>query len=355
MLGVRVSCKSVYAKTVDLQLDPDNGKLSGAIGGPTLLSSQHTLPSQEVVVADDHEGASMEGWLKRNILGADIVPGCLSLVFWRSWFFRLEHGPRRLSFYRSEAWQGHPHEGAFDLNYLVAVHVVPAKSGRLSVLVLTFSRKSEGPLSIGTPRIGQVGTSTEPVDMIRLAVPSAQEAASWQRHLVDSIELQLLDACEQCATSELAVDRATRISRHARIGAAEGHATIDLDRARRGSSDSTALMLAAQADHKILCARLVKAKADPRLKNADGKTAVELAASAHHSKFAARLAERLQAVLTAELEDKRCRFLPSTGELAQSGSYSSTLTRELDPQASLVTTEGILSELDRLPTPVRID
>lgn len=216
--------------------------------------------------ADDDEDAAIEGWMKKS----SSFMGWL----WNSRFFRLEQGPRLLSFYRSQIWQGCRRDGAYDLTGLVGVSVVRQRNTQL---VLEFSNSS-----------AQAGS--DKVEMIRLRVPSGVDTArEWERHLVESIEGQLLEACEQCSASELAVDRAVQMLRRMHFIAAEGRANISVDRRRQEGSNHTALMLVAQAGHERLCTLLLDANADPGLSDADGRTAPQLAEAAGHGQVACLL------------------------------------------------------------------
>jgi len=240
---------------------PGGGNLRGAGKSPA-----RRLLLSETEGADDDEDAAIEGWMKKS--------SSFTRWLWNSRFFRLEQGPRLLSFYRSQIWQGCRRDGAYDLTCLVGVNVVRQRNTQL---VLEFSSSS-----------AQAGS--EKVEIVRLRVPSGVDTArEWERHLVEFIEGQLLEACEQCSASELAVDRAVQILRQRNGWAAEGRANTSVDRRRQEGSNRTALMLVAQAGHERLCTLLLDAKADPGLRDSDGKTAPQLAEAAGHGQAACLL------------------------------------------------------------------
>jgi len=272
MFAFFTACTSGFARTTDC---PGGGNLLGAGKNPSVLATRRLLLA-DVEGADDDEDAAMEGWLKKN--------SSLTRWLWHSRFFRLEQGPRLLSFYRSQIWQGCRRDGAFDLTRLVGVYIMPQWGGRNTHLVLEFSQTS-----------AEIPSGSEPVETIRLRVPSGLDAArEWEQRLLESIEGQLLEACEQCVASELAADRAVQILSRAHFAAAEGRTSANVDRRRQQGSEHTALMLTAQAGHERLCTMLLLGKADPGLTDLAGRSALQLAESAGHAKVVALFAEGLQ-------------------------------------------------------------
>lgn len=274
MIAFLAACTSGCTRAADC---PGGGNLTGAGKRPVLTTRRLLLAETED--ADDDEDAAIEGWLKKN--------SSLTRWLWYSRFVRLEQGPRLLSFYRSHIWQGCRRDGAFDLTCLVRVHVVePQWVGRNVELVMEFAQSSP-----------DIPAGTEPVETIRLKVPGGTDVArDWEQHLVESMEFQLLEACEQCLASEPAVDRAVQILSRAQHGEAESRSDVDVDRRRQQGSRRTSLMLAAQSGHERLCSMLLFARASAALTDADGQTATQLAHSAGHAKIVSLLIEGVQGV-----------------------------------------------------------
>jgi len=244
---------------------------------PAILAKRRLLLA-DTDCADDDEDAVVEGWLKKNSNFK------MTRWLWQSRYFRLEQGPRLLSFYCSHIWQGCRRDGAHDLTCLVGAHVDSQRGGRKVFLVLELIQLS-----------AEVLVGAEPVERISLLVPSGLEVARrWEGHLRHCIAEQLLEACERCVASEVAVDRAFQILGHARLAAAEGRESVDVNLGKQ-CSGQTALMFTAQAGHERLCQQLLVSRADRYMTDRKGRNAHDFAAAEGHNQVATLLRNGIHA------------------------------------------------------------
>lgn len=257
---------------------------------PAVLAKRRLLLA-DADCADDDEDAPVEGWLKKSSSFK------MTRWLWQSRYFRLEHGPRLLSFYRSHIWQGCRRDGAYDLTCLVGAHVDLQRGGRKVLLVLELIQLA-----------AEVLTQTEPVERISLLVPCGLDVARrWENHLRHCIEQQLLEACERCIASEVAVDRAIQILGHARNVTMEGRASVNVN-LRKECSGQTPLMLTAEAGHERLCQQLLMSRADPDLIDDQGRSALDWANAEGHDKVAKLLADGIHASDHASEQSKMGRL-----------------------------------------------
>lgn len=222
---------------------------------------------------DDDEDATVEGWLQRR------MDTSVMRWLWQSRFFRLEAGPRLLSFYASHIWQGCRREGAYDLTRLVGARARPRKDGINVSLVLEFSSCSAASHSV-----------LEDIDVVELRILGGwDEARDWEAKLLMCIGETLLQACEHCGVYDGFADSAARILARVQMAAVEGRPHVDVNQRRQPGTEASMLMLAAQAGHERVCTHLLMAKADVNLLDVEGHVAAELASSAGHSKIATLL------------------------------------------------------------------
>lgn len=249
---------------------------------PSALARRRLLLSAQEGVEDDEE-AAMEAWLKKS--NSSRLTGWL----WdHSRFFRLELGPRLLSYYRSHIWQSCRREGAYDLTCLVGVQVVrPSRRGRAPCLLLEFVQALEDDdhdIDESVP----LPLKKDGVEVVKLGIVRGGEDAAmdWARHLRKCIEDFLLESCAQCGASDAATRNACRLLRHVQAAVAAGCSDIGIDRRRCAGSTlgPTALMLAAEAGNERVCAQLLRARATVHVQDAEGRTAVDIAQTAGHSK-----------------------------------------------------------------------
>jgi len=202
-------------------------------------------------------------------------------------FFRLELGPRLLSYYRSHIWQSCRREGAYDLTCLVGVQVVPSRRSRSPCLLLEFVQAPEEDDNDIDENIS-LPLTKHGVEVVKLGVVRGGEDAAmeWAQHLRTCIEDFLLESCAQCGASEAAARSACRLLRHLQAAVASGCSDIGIDQRRCASSTvgPTALMLAADAGNERVCTQLLRARATVQVQDAAGRNAVDIAQAAGHDK-----------------------------------------------------------------------